>query len=108
MKIKNCPFCGSECKVEQTTFGDSNEVNYRVTCLDNEHALDEWQIDSDAAIINWNKRDTGTTDRKKARTILFKELEKSGYQWVLFNEEEPNRNNGIIECVLDAMSKFKN
>jgi len=45
--------------------------------------------------------------RNKARKILFKELEKSGYQWVIFNEDNPNRNNGIIECILDAMEKFK-
>jgi hypothetical protein len=45
--------------------------------------------------------------RKKARKILFEELENSGWQWTIFNEEEPNKNNGIIECVLDAMEKFK-
>lgn len=46
--------------------------------------------------------------RTKAREILFKELENSGYEWVLFNEEKPMNNNGIVECVLDAMLKFKN
>jgi len=46
--------------------------------------------------------------RNKAKKILFKELEKSGWQWAIFSEDEPNKNNGIIECVLDAMEKFKN
>lgn len=45
--------------------------------------------------------------RNKARKILFEELEKSGMQWVIFNEDEPHRNNGIIECIIDAMQKFK-
>jgi hypothetical protein len=45
--------------------------------------------------------------RKKARKILFEELEKSGWQWVVFNEDNPDKNNGIVECILDAMQKFK-
>lgn len=45
--------------------------------------------------------------RETARKILFQELEKSGWQWVIFNEECPAKNNGIVECVLDAMEKFK-
>lgn len=45
--------------------------------------------------------------RKKARKILFEELEKSGWQWAIFNEDEPNKTSGLIECVLDAMEKFK-
>lgn len=45
--------------------------------------------------------------RDKARKILFEELEKSGWQWVVFNEENPSKNNGIIECLLDAMQKFR-
>ena len=46
--------------------------------------------------------------RNKARKILFDELEKSGWQWAIFNADEPNKNNGIVECVLDAMEKYKN
>jgi hypothetical protein len=46
--------------------------------------------------------------REQARKILFNELEKSGWQWVIFNEDEPSRNSGIVECILDAMEKFKN
>lgn len=45
--------------------------------------------------------------RLEARKLLFKELEKSGWQWAVFNEEDPNKNNGIIECILDAMLKYK-
>lgn len=44
--------------------------------------------------------------RKKARKILFEELEKSGWQWIVFNEDNPKKNNGIVECILDAMEKF--
>lgn len=40
--------------------------------------------------------------------MLFDQLEKSGWQWVVFNEEHPDKNNCIIECILDAMVKFKN
>lgn len=46
------------------------------------------------------------TNRKKARKILFDELAKSGWQWVVFNEDEPTKNNGIVETILDAMIKF--
>ena len=46
--------------------------------------------------------------RSKARKILFEKLEKEGWQWVIFNEEEPNRNNAIIEIIIDAMEEFKN
>ena len=46
--------------------------------------------------------------RNKARKILFDTMEYQGCQWVIFNEDEPNRNNGIIESVIDAMVKFKN
>lgn len=46
--------------------------------------------------------------RNKARKILFDELEKSGWQWAIFNPEEPDKNNAIVECVLDAMEKYKN
>ena len=49
----------------------------------------------------------GTDMRDMARKILFDELEKSGWQWAIFNEDEPDRNNGMIECILDAMEKFK-
>lgn len=45
--------------------------------------------------------------RKKAREILFEELERSGWQWVIFNEEFPDKNSGIIECIIDAMEKYK-
>ena len=46
--------------------------------------------------------------RNTAKKILFKELEKSGWQWVIFKENDPNKSNGIIECISDAMVKFKN
>lgn len=45
--------------------------------------------------------------RQKAKKILFNELENSGWQWVIFNEEAPNKSTGIIECILDAMEKFR-
>ncbi len=45
--------------------------------------------------------------RKEARKILFEELKRSGWQWVVFNEEEPNRDNGIVKSILDAMIKYK-
>lgn len=45
--------------------------------------------------------------RNKAKKILFEELKKSGWQWVIFNEDDPNKSSGLIECVLDAMEKFK-
>lgn len=45
--------------------------------------------------------------RNKARNILFRELKKSGWQWAVFNEENPKKNNGMVECILDAMMKFK-
>lgn len=45
--------------------------------------------------------------RNKAKKILFEELEKSGWQWTIFNEEQPDKSNGIIETIIDAMVKFK-
>ena len=56
-KIKRCPFCGSECKIIEATFGDDMTINYRVECLGEEqHSLDSWDEKVENAINIWNKR----------------------------------------------------
>jgi len=55
--IDSCPFCGSECNIENTTFGDSMFKYYRVRCTgEDEHAIDSWQDTPEEAIKFWNKR----------------------------------------------------
>lgn len=54
--IYDCPFCGSKCSIDSTTFGDDSTIYYKVRCNDNFHALDSWEESDLFAIIEWNKR----------------------------------------------------
>ena len=56
-KIKLCPFCGMECNVLGTTFGDSMTKYYRVECDGiMGHCLDHWSDTKEEAIEAWNRR----------------------------------------------------
>lgn len=45
-----CPFCGSECDFETTTFGDSMIDYFRVNCKENRHSLDWWVTSKEEAV----------------------------------------------------------
>lgn len=51
-----CPFCGSDVEIEETTFGDSSEIYYRVNCKKKGHSLDWWSENINEAINVWNER----------------------------------------------------
>lgn len=54
-KIKDCPFCGSECEIEIDT--SDKLVRYRVKCINTpSHALDRWILLREGAINLWNER----------------------------------------------------
>ena len=55
-----CPFCGSECDFETTTFGDSMIDYFRVNCKENGHSLDWWVTSKEEAVSVWNCRINGT------------------------------------------------
>lgn len=56
LKPLNCPFCGSNSKVQDSTFGDNPNTFYRVVCEGEEqHTLDSWLPDMDDAIDVWNR-----------------------------------------------------
>ena len=53
--IKNCPFCGSKCKIE--LYGNYKSEFYRVSCNgEDQHSLDFWDDTEKEAIETWNKR----------------------------------------------------
>lgn len=56
LNIKTCPFCGFECHIETTTFGDSMVDYFRIKCNQHEHALDSWMSSIEEAIKIWNER----------------------------------------------------
>lgn len=51
-----CPFCGSECEIEDAKFGDSITHYYRAFCKQHRHALDCWQVSKEEATRDWNSR----------------------------------------------------
>jgi len=71
MEIKNCPFCGSECEVRSTTFGDSMTEYYCVECkADDAHCLNNWDDTPEDAIKTWNQRPNDVTKQDDVRNIL--------------------------------------
>jgi len=52
----HCPFCGSDCEFETTTFGDCMTDYFRVSCKEGGHALDWWEDTKEEAIVVWNER----------------------------------------------------
>jgi hypothetical protein len=50
-----CPFCGANATLENMTFGDNTEENYRANCK-NGHSLDWWETNKCDAIKLWNTR----------------------------------------------------
>jgi hypothetical protein len=55
--LLSCPFCGSSCKMTDTTFGDSRDTYYRVECTSG-HALDNWEDTPEDAARYWDTRTT--------------------------------------------------
>ncbi len=55
-----CPFCGSECEFETTTFGDSLIDYFRIRCKQKGHSLDWWENSKKEAVNVWNCRSNNT------------------------------------------------
>jgi len=53
----HCPFCGSDCELETTTFGDCMTDYFRINCKENGHSLDWWEETKEKAIVVWNERE---------------------------------------------------